>query len=160
VRAEIRHEGRLLFTTDTHYPVLTRGAGNRVDILVKRVAGTGKKPDVSLTNTYWKLVSFADEPYQHKGTEREPHLKLIAEGDIVSGFTGCNAFTGHFERKGSMLRFDEKMAVTLRACQDSMQTEMRYLAALGEVNRYAIQGDTLRLFHDDKFLLGFEAVYF
>jgi len=160
VRAEIRHEGRLLFTTDTHYPVITRGAGNSVDLMLKRVTGPKSKPDASLTNTYWKLVSFAEEPYQHKGTEREPHLKLIAKDNSIRGFTGCNAFFGHFERKGSMLRFDEKMAVTLRACQHNMQIERRYLRALGEVNRYVIQGDTLRLFHDDQFLLGFEAVYF
>ena len=34
VRATILHDGRLLFTSDTHYPVLTRGAGNRADIML------------------------------------------------------------------------------------------------------------------------------
>jgi putative lipoprotein len=37
VRATIRHDGRLLFTSDTHYPVLTRGAGNTADIMLIRV---------------------------------------------------------------------------------------------------------------------------
>ncbi len=37
VRAVIRVDGRLWFTSDTHYPVLTRGAGNTVDVLLKRV---------------------------------------------------------------------------------------------------------------------------
>lgn len=39
VRATIRHAGRLLFTSDTHYPVLTRGAGNTADILLVLVQG-------------------------------------------------------------------------------------------------------------------------
>ena len=34
VRATITHDGGLLFTSDTHYPVLTRGAGNTADIML------------------------------------------------------------------------------------------------------------------------------
>ena len=37
VRATIRHADQLLFTSDTHYPVLTRGAGNTADILLVMV---------------------------------------------------------------------------------------------------------------------------
>jgi len=37
VRATISHDGQLLFTSDTHYPVLTRGAGNTADILLVMV---------------------------------------------------------------------------------------------------------------------------
>jgi uncharacterized lipoprotein YbaY len=37
VRATLRHGGRLLFTSDTHTPVITRGAGQEVRIVLKRV---------------------------------------------------------------------------------------------------------------------------
>ena len=37
VRATIRHADRLLFTSDTHYPVLTRGSGNTADLILIRV---------------------------------------------------------------------------------------------------------------------------
>ena len=37
VRASIRYDDQLLFTSDTHYPVLTRGAGNTADIMLIRV---------------------------------------------------------------------------------------------------------------------------
>lgn len=37
VRATIRLADELLFTSDTHYPVLTRGAGNTADLLLIRV---------------------------------------------------------------------------------------------------------------------------
>ena len=40
VRATIRHADRLLFTSDTHYPVLTRGAGNTADVLLIMVQDT------------------------------------------------------------------------------------------------------------------------
>ncbi|MCK5377272.1 MAG: YbaY family lipoprotein [Acidobacteria bacterium] len=39
VRATIRGDGKLLFTTDTHYPVLTRGTGNEVELMLRRVPG-------------------------------------------------------------------------------------------------------------------------
>lgn len=38
VRARIVHQGRPLFTTDTHYPVLTQGAPATVDVLLRRAS--------------------------------------------------------------------------------------------------------------------------
>ncbi|MGD8796397.1 MAG: YbaY family lipoprotein [Thiohalophilus sp.] len=159
VRAIIRHEGRLLFTTDTLYPVITRGAGNTVDIMLKHVARSPVKPNASLVNTYWKLVSFADQAYEHKSKNREPHLILVVKDNIAKGSGGCNMFTGHYETDANSLRF-QHLAATLRACVDGMQIESRYLSALGKVNRYVIQGETLRLYRDDELMLEFEAVYF
>ncbi|MGI1663120.1 YbaY family lipoprotein [Palleronia sp. KMU-117] len=40
VRASLTHEGRLLFTTDTHVPVLTRGAPDAAEIVMVRVASS------------------------------------------------------------------------------------------------------------------------
>lgn len=159
VRAVVHHEGRLLYTTDTHYPVLTRGAGNTTDLVLKRVGDPDTRPDASLTNTYWKLVSIASEAYRHEGANREPHLKLRAEGNAVTGFGGCNSYTGRFDANGGMLRFPE-LAPTQRACLHGMEVEARFMAALREANRFEIRGDTLRVFRDNEILLGFEAVYF
>ncbi|UCH40791.1 MAG: YbaY family lipoprotein [Gammaproteobacteria bacterium] len=38
VRATIRERGRLMFTTDRHYPVLTRGHSNHVDLILVRTS--------------------------------------------------------------------------------------------------------------------------
>jgi uncharacterized lipoprotein YbaY len=40
LRAEIHDRGRLLFTTDTHIPVLTRNAGNEVDLTLVLVTSS------------------------------------------------------------------------------------------------------------------------
>ena len=40
VRATISHDDELLFTSDTHYPVLTRGAGNTADLMLFMVDDT------------------------------------------------------------------------------------------------------------------------
>ena len=165
VRAEIKVGDTLIYTTDTHYPVLTRGAGSEVDLVLKRVApapgeaDVSPKPDASLTNTYWKLTSIDGAPYRHEGQQREPHLQL-RDGDLtVSGQGGCNAFTGSYETYAESLRFG-LLAATQMACLDNMETEARFLAALDTVDRYAITGDHLDLYSGDEAILGFDAVYF
>jgi putative lipoprotein len=43
VRATIKQADRLLFTSDTHYPVLTRGAGNTAEVMLIMVDDTTKQ---------------------------------------------------------------------------------------------------------------------
>ena len=165
VRAQITDGDTLIYTTDTHYPVLTRGAGNDVDLLLKRVAPPGRaagvqpKPDASLTNTYWKLTSINGTPYRHQGQQREPHLVLRGEQLSTSGRTGCNAFSGGYETYAQSLRFGT-LAVTQMACVEGMETETVFLAALKTVDRFAITGDSMVLYSGDEAVLGFDAVYF
>ena len=40
VRARIMVDEKLYFITDTHYPVITRGHGNEVELLLKRVGSS------------------------------------------------------------------------------------------------------------------------
>ncbi len=47
VRATIRQADQLLFTSDTHYPVLTRGAGNTAEVLLIMVDRAPTKPGAS-----------------------------------------------------------------------------------------------------------------
>jgi putative lipoprotein len=159
VRATIRYRGRLIFTTDTDYPVLTRGAGSTVDLVLVPVDGPREKPDAPLTNTYWKLTSLGGVACVHASDNREPHLKFVDDGSVISGSGGCNTFTGKFAAQDGALELSS-IAVTQRACLEGMDTEREFLKALGSVHRYQIAGDTLQLLHDDEVLLGFEAVYF
>ena len=160
VRGTIRYGDELLFTSDTHYPVLTRGAGNTAEILLIMVDRAPREPAASLTGTYWKLTSIGADPYRHEGEEAEPHLTFDGESGTVSGQTGCNSFTGGFETSstmsGAMLELGN-LAVTMRACMSGMETERAFLDGLGAVNRYEIAGSTLTLYADDDPLLRFEA---
>ncbi len=157
VRGTIKHGDQLIFTSDTHYPVLTRGAGNTAEVLLVMVDRARGKPAASLTDTYWKLTSIGTDAYHHEGEQGEPHLKFDGGAGIVSGQTGCNSFTGGFETSGDSLQFGN-LAVTMRACISGMDIERAYLDKLGAVNRYGISGNTLTLYADDSPLLAFEAV--
>ena len=159
VSAAIRRGDRLLFTTDTHYPVLTRGAGDTVDLMLVMVDRPATRPDAAFTNTYWKLTAIGTEPYRHRGEQREPHIRFVEEDRRASGETGCNSFTGSYELTGNALRLGT-LAVTQRACNEGMEVERAYLSGLNAADRFEITGDTLTLYGDDEPLLGFEAIYF
>lgn len=90
VRARILVNGKLFFTTDQSYPVLTTGHGNEVTLLLRRVGSSGpaggaadalgSPPDASsstvtepLENTYWKLTRLGNEAVIVGEKQREPH---------------------------------------------------------------------------------------
>jgi len=152
----------LLLTTDTNYAVLTRGAGNSVDLMLVAPAAppasSAAAPDAPLTNTYWKLVGIGSEPYEHGTDNREPRLQFGKQEGVISGFTGCNNLTGGYAVDGDRLDLTE-IAATQKACIEGMDVEQRFLQALRQVNCYEISGDTLQLYRDDVLELEFAAVY-
>jgi len=100
------------------------------------------KPDVSLTNTYWKLVELnggAVEP----GEDRELHMTLRGD-DQVSGYAGCNHFTGSVTVAGDGIAFGP-IASTRRMCANAMQQEDALLQALENAARFAIEGEDLAI---------------
>jgi heat shock protein HslJ len=77
----------------------------------------------------------------------------------VSGSGGCNRLTGSYELEGERLTFG-RMAGTMMACRDGMDTERAFLDALSRVRRARVLGQQLQLFDsEDKPVARFEAVY-
>ena len=148
VRASVTHQGRLLFTTDTHIAVLD-GANQPVEITMvsaghsPQAPQTGAAPPSPLRNTYWKLTSLRGKPAV-AGTLREPHLVFAAEEDRVSGSSGCNGLIGAFEADGDKLTLS-RMAGTLMACPSGMEQEREFLTTLPATASYRIEGDRLEL---------------
>jgi putative lipoprotein len=146
VRAVIRVDGRLWFTSDTHHPVLTRGAGNTVDILLKRVAEP-PMADAALLNTYWRILSLAGEPVTVAEGRREPNVILrSADGrDSWSATAGCNKLSGSLTVTGQGLAF-RPGASTRMACPPPLDALERALAqALAASTQWRIDGDRLEL---------------
>jgi len=244
IRAGIRVDGKLWFTSDTAHPVLTRGAGSSVDILLERVdadlsAATGRaslmggemvymadaarftdcatgssypiamegdfirmqqdygrsasKPgtwvyvtfegsiaerprmegsgvernvvvsrfvrawpnqncersraDVSLMNTYWRIVSLGGEPVGATGDKREPHLllKSVHGKQAYAATVGCNQMSGGLTLTGEIIGFSPGVA-TLMACPPPLDArEKSLITALTTTKRWQIKGNTLEL---------------
>jgi heat shock protein HslJ len=107
-----------------------------------------------LENTYWKLTRLGDMPVAPQ--QREPHFILNREARRVGGSGGCNRLMGSYQLKGDALTFG-RMAGTLMACPQGMDTERAFLDALGQVRRWKIIGQHLELFDSaGKLLARFE----
>ena len=98
------------------------------------------KPDVTLENTYWKLVELNGAAVG-PGEGRELHMILKGEGQ-VGGYAGCNQFTGSVTVSGDGLSFGP-IASTRRMCADVMQQEDAFLQALENAARFGISGEDL-----------------
>jgi putative lipoprotein len=165
VRARIEVNGQLMFTNTQQIPAFPAAEGEPLEILVSRVGGgrggqhpTPTTPNASLLNTYWRLVEISGQPAILGAGERELHMVLTSEGSRVHGFSGCNRFTGSYERTDGQLRF-KPLAATRMACMEGMEQEQRFLQSLTSVMRFTISGDNLALYSgDERLLLRFEAV--
>ncbi len=144
VRARITEGGRLLFTTTQIHPVLTLGAGNRVEtMMLQRVSDTAK-PDRPLTNTYWKLTELNGAATLVAPNQREPHMILQLEGHRLAGSGGCNRLLGSYQVDGSKLSFG-KVASTRMACGEGMEQESAFVRALEQTRAWKVHADNLEL---------------
>lgn len=114
------------------------------------------KPDVSLTNTYFKVVTL-------KGNEievfdKEPYIQFEAEGK-VKGHLGCNSFFGSFTTEDKNISF-ENIGSTKMMCPN-IKTEDAFTQVLQHTKAYEIKGETLTFFNTKGEKISvFEAVYF
>ncbi|WP_295884560.1 META domain-containing protein [uncultured Thiohalocapsa sp.] len=165
VRVRIEDAGRLLFVNTQSTPAFGRDPETPLDIRVSRVPsnrpddgkGSGMS-DVSLTDTYWKLVELGSQGAELGAGKRELQMVLTTGERRVRGFSGCNRFTGSYQRDRGRLQF-EQLASTRMACAEGMAQEQRFLSALREAHRYTIDADELALYTgDERLLMRFVAV--
>jgi putative lipoprotein len=157
VRARITLHGKLLFTSERHYPVLTAGAGNEVRLMLRRV-GAGEASS-TLENTYWKLTHLRSRLLGAADWTNEPHFILHPADQRVSGSGGCNRIAGSYRLDDGQLTFGQ-MAGTMMACVRGADTEREFLAILKKVRQARISGERLQLFDaTGETLARFEARY-
>jgi heat shock protein HslJ len=94
-------------------------------------------PPATFTGTRW--VGVVEEPADPRST---PRLEFVGEGRM-SGYTGCNMFSGDWSMDGATVRFG-RMAMTKRLClSPTREVEKRFVAALRDGSRGTRAGDKL-----------------
>ena len=142
VRATIRSEGQLLFTTTTATHVLTQGNPSRVDLVLTRAAAQSAAAGRVLSGTKWKLedlggTAVLDQP--------QATLEFPEEGR-VAGQGSCNRFFGSVQLAGDSISFGA-LGSTRMACPEAvMSQESAYFKALQDAERYAVEGSSLLLY--------------
>lgn len=89
----------------------------------------------------WELVSLNGAPVVEGTT-----ISLEMKDGQAGGSSGCNSYGGSVEVDGEKIHFGD-MNMTLMACTDAgmMAQEGTYLGALGAVESFKVDGDTLTL---------------
>jgi putative lipoprotein len=164
VRARVTEGGKLLFTSDQRYQVLTLGHGSEIAMMMLRrvstppAAAPATGSDAPLRETYWKLVQLGEKPVTASDQQREANLIFHTDQNRVTGSGGCNRLTGSYTLEGHTLRFGG-VASTRMACMQGMETETAFLAALQEVSTWRTTGQQLDLYDaGGKLLARFTAV--
>jgi putative lipoprotein len=142
VRATIRSAARLLYTTDTHAPVITRGNPAHVNLLLVRVGGAAATAPADLGGTSWRLTHLGSTA-PLDGTEA---TLGFPERGRVAGSGSCNRFFGTAEITGESLTL-RQMGSTQMACPEPVAAqEAEYLKTLGAAERHSIDGDVLLIY--------------
>ncbi len=110
----------------------------------------------ALLNTEWRLVTLNRIPAGLGAGGRFATLELSSDDMHVSGFAGCNRIGGRYTMDGSDLRFVQ-VYTTRMACDDGMDLEQRYLAALDDTREFRLEDGRLRLIGVPGVLAEFEA---
>ena len=110
-----------------------------------------------LQETYWKLTRLGDKPVVLAEKQREPSVVFRSEQNRVTGFGGCNSFTGGYKLDGSELALTG-VAATRMACMQGMDIEGALFQAFEKVRTYKILGQHLELYDASSNMLArFEA---
>lgn len=104
-------------------------------------AMVARAAEVTLVDTYWKLVSIRGVPAEEG--RREAHL-VFKPGGGLSGNTGCNNLGAVYTLDGDHLSFSPFMT-TRMYCHETARTERAFLGNLPDVGRFAIDGNQLEL---------------
>ena len=95
-----------------------------------------------LAGAPWTLVSLGGQPLPPGA--RPP--TVVFDGTRLSGFAGCNHYTGQVAEKTPGSITIGPLAATKMACPSpAMEVEDRYLAALGRATQYTLAGGRLVL---------------
>ena len=159
VRATIKIGDEVAFISDTTYPVITRGNGKEVNILLKSAGGRKTATDagsaqgkIALENTTWKATRVNDKDVVANENKRFPYIVLQSADHRVAGSGGCNRITGTYSVEKQTIHFGP-MASTMMACPSGMDTEKDFLQALDQARTWKIRTNELELYGEDGNLL-------
>jgi len=115
-------------------------------------SGTGVARFAALEGGPWLLLELDGAIVQLPAGERQPYLLFLQQERKVTGFSGCNEFTGGYELKGDALSFGP-LAATRRFCAGAAgDIEQAFLGALGKVSGWRLDRQMLLLLGGDRVL--------
>jgi heat shock protein HslJ len=105
--------------------------------------------EVSLTDTYWKIVSLYDAPVTMQENGKEPHMILLGADARFTATLGCNQFMGDFSLQGRGIRFGRGASSTRMACRSQQaKWESLFRDMIAQAKTWEITDGILNLLDD------------
>lgn len=145
IRATITAAGRLAFTTPDVVKVVTRDHPNMVDLVLTRAQEPADKPGEPLPPRLAGLWVLEDIG----GTGVIDNARATLEfrdSSRVAGRGSCNQFSGPVTVSDSTISFGPLASTRMACAEGVMNQEDRYFKALGDAERYAIEGPSLLIY--------------
>jgi heat shock protein HslJ len=95
--------------------------------------------DWRLTELMGKAIPAAADPMNNIT------LKFNKADNRVSGFSGCNTYSGGYTSNDPLRISFAQMISTMKACPTNMELESEYLQMLAGVDNYTVNGNVLSL---------------
>ena len=103
----------------------------------------------------WTLVELGGHTAPLGAGRKPGTIAFDTKASRVSGFAGCNRFSGTYKTTGDALAFGP-LALTKMACDEGMDLENLYADALSRTTRFEFVGGSLTLLHEKDSLARFE----
>lgn len=157
IGARVTDRGHLILISDTINSALTQNSPEEVTVYAVRVSQSMRdQPDASIAGTRWILSSVNSRHVDRSNRGPEIHMLLDGAAATVSGYAGCNQFSGSYELLGNKLTFGT-LAATTMACADAGDTEPQFLEALGRLDEVRVSGGTLVAYRQGVVIASFAA---
>ena len=99
----------------------------------------------SVSGVDWELMELDGKTASTGAGGRRATLRFDADTAHVSGFSGCNRFSGTYALAGDSLQFGP-LVMTRMACARGMELEAALSTALQATRRYELSSTQLKLF--------------
>jgi heat shock protein HslJ len=142
--------------SDLKYPVSARVSTPQGAFLVGCCRVPVATTPTPLDNTAWRLVGMEGQtPAAITALRRSISIRF--EAGRVSGFSGCNAFSGPFSVSQNRVRFGD-LTGTMMACGEpaAARLEEAFKNALASPATFVMHGDRLTLTYDSGAVLTFQ----
>ncbi|MBL0380468.1 MAG: META domain-containing protein [Desulfofustis sp. PB-SRB1] len=103
----------------------------------------GNQLEANLTGTFWRLVELNDQPVEAPEGRARAFLSMAADRTLT-GYGGCNRFSGTYLVKGDVFLINRHQASRI-VCNGAMAAENDFLTALDETETYRLDQSTLDL---------------
>jgi len=156
VRATIEHNGKLMFTSTSSNPVITKGSKKSASFTLERV-GDHSNVTLSAFGNDWTLKEMNGKALGEKDSKVSLTLN---EGDkncngrsFVNGYGGSIVFSG--SGQAGSIKMGSIMSTKMAGSSESMKHETEYFSTLNKVDSFVIHGSELHLKSGSKVVLKF-----